>query len=57
MIEGRYPGFDHEIRAEGQRIASTLDAGLRWWNEGWADWRPDPGWPIPTLAERWDTYR
>lgn len=21
---------------------------------GWEDWRPDPGWPLPSLPEGWD---
>lgn len=53
--EGRYPGFDHEIRAEGQRLAAALDAGERWWDDSWATWRPDPAWSIPTLPAGWDT--
>jgi len=53
VLEGRYPGFDDEIRAEGKRIAADLDAGRRWWDEGWANWRPDPSWAIPTLPATW----
>ncbi|MEV0154484.1 hypothetical protein AB0H57_12195 [Micromonospora sp. NPDC050686] len=41
------------IRAEGDRIAALLDAGKRWWAESWADWRPDPAWPVPGLPAGW----
>jgi Protein of unknown function (DUF402) len=53
VLEGRYPGFDDEIRAEGKRIAADLDAGRRWWDESWSDWRPDPSWAIPALPADW----
>ncbi|MFI9640691.1 hypothetical protein ACIG87_11590 [Micromonospora sp. NPDC051925] len=43
------------IRAEGDRIADLLDAGQRWWDTGWADWRPDPSWPVPRLPAGWDS--
>lgn len=26
------------------------------WPTGWEDWRPDPGWPIPSLPAGWDVY-
>ncbi|MEU7959265.1 hypothetical protein [Micromonospora humida] len=41
------------IRAEGDRIAALLDAGQRWWDAGWAHWRPDPSWPVPQLPPGW----
>jgi Protein of unknown function (DUF402) len=37
------------IRSEGDRIASDLDAGRRWWSDGWAVWEPEPAWPVPAL--------
>lgn len=42
------------IRAEGDRLAVELDAGRRWWGDEWKAWRPDPGWPVPELPERWE---
>ena len=42
LVEGRYPGMAEAIRAEGDRIAELLDRGRRWWDVGWANWRPDP---------------
>lgn len=53
LVEGRYPGRAAAIRAEGQRIAALLDAGHRWWDEGWASWRPDPAWLPPSLPSDW----
>jgi len=41
------------IRAEGERIAAELDAGRRWWDDAWADWRPDPAWPVPAFPQGW----
>ncbi|MHB8470237.1 MAG: DUF402 domain-containing protein [Gaiellaceae bacterium] len=50
--DGRFtPEQVAEIRREGRRIAGELDAGRRWWDEGWADWAPDPGWPTPSFPE------
>lgn len=51
---GRWtPAEVAEIRAEGRRVARLLDQGERWWSDGWADWRPDPDWPHPTLSHDW----
>ena len=49
----RYPRRMAEIQAEGDRIAALLDAGERWWDEGWRDWRPDPAWTVPALGTTW----
>ncbi|HEY2327776.1 MAG TPA: hypothetical protein VGH52_09855, partial [Gaiellaceae bacterium] len=39
--EGRFsPEQVKAIRAEGRRIARELDAGRRWWDDGWANWSP-----------------
>jgi hypothetical protein len=54
VAEGRYPGFDDEIRAEARRIAAALDAGQRWWDEAWSVWEPDPSWTVPTLPDGWE---
>ena len=43
-----------EIRAEATRIGGLLDEGCRWWSDEWADWRPEPEWPQPTLPSDWD---
>jgi hypothetical protein len=53
--DGRFtPGEAAAIRAEGERVAARLDRGERWWDERWASWEPDPGWPIPELLPGWD---
>ena len=41
------------IRAEAARVVDFLDAGSRWWGDEWAAWKPDPGWPEPTLPSHW----
>lgn len=43
-----------EIRAEGARIATELEAGRRWWSDGWASWEPDPDEIVPELPGDWD---
>ena len=46
--EGRFTADQvDEIRSLGRRIAAELDAGHRWWDETWAEWKPDPAWPTP----------
>jgi len=42
------------IRAEGARIAAELEAGRRWWSEGWAGWQPDPAWHGGDLPKGWE---
>jgi hypothetical protein len=53
--QGRYPGLEEAIRAEGRRVAAALDAGQRWWDEGWAQWTPQPAWAVPQLPPDWAT--
>jgi hypothetical protein len=46
--EGRYT--EEQVAAtwvEGRRVAAELDAGCHWWDDAWANWRPDPAWPHP----------
>ena len=53
--KGRWtPAEVEAIRAEGDRIAAELDAGRRWWDEGWADWRPEPSWTAEPLPPGWE---
>jgi hypothetical protein len=43
--EGRFTMPQVEaIRAEGDRVAALLDAGVRWWDDAWSSWTPDEGW-------------
>lgn len=52
--DGRFaPVEAAAIRNEGARVAAELDAGRRWWDEAWADWTPEPAWPVPGLREDW----
>jgi hypothetical protein len=53
--ELRYPGRVAAIQAEGDRVAKLLDAGERWWDEGWAHWLPDQSWQVPTLPSHWES--
>jgi hypothetical protein len=38
------------VRAESEQVIASLDRLLP---TGWEDWRPDPGWSLPALPERW----
>jgi hypothetical protein len=39
--EGRFTQDQADaFRAEADRITVELDAGRRWWDDAWADWRP-----------------
>jgi hypothetical protein len=43
--EGRFTAEQaEEFRAEGRRVVELVERGLNWWDDAWAEWRPDPGW-------------
>jgi len=37
------------IRTNGERVLASPP-----WPTGWEDWRPDPGWQVPSLPPGWD---
>jgi hypothetical protein len=41
------------IRAEGERVVRDLEARAWPFNEPWPEWRPDPAWPVPRIADYW----
>jgi uncharacterized protein len=41
-------------RAAGVALAAAHD-GASPFSDGWDRWRPDPGWPVPSLPAGWDT--
>lgn len=43
-----------EIRSVGDELGTTLDRGERWWDERWAEFRPDGSWHAPSWPEGWD---
>lgn len=50
--EGRYtPAQVAAARAEAKRVVRTIDAGRRWWDDAWAEWKPDPAWPTPQFPD------
>jgi hypothetical protein len=54
--EGRFtPAEAKAIRADGARVAAELEAGRRWWSDGWAAWEPDPEWEPAPLPDGWET--
>jgi hypothetical protein len=42
------------IRAEAERFLYDIRTNGPWWDEAWADWRPDPLWPVPRLPPGWE---
>jgi len=43
-----------DFRAWGGRAVDHLFSGEPPFDRDWADWRPDPGWPVPELPDGWD---
>ena len=31
-----------------------IDSARTWWDQAWSTWEPDPGWPTPSLPDRWE---
>jgi hypothetical protein len=42
------------IRDEGLRVARRAERNQPRFSESWVSWRPDPGWPPPTLPDDWE---
>jgi hypothetical protein len=42
------------IRKAGLAAVDTIRAWAAPFSDGWQDWRPDPGWPVPVLPPDWD---
>jgi hypothetical protein len=56
IAEGRFTADEAgAIRADAALFAAELDAGRRWWDDGWRDWKPDPSWEAPRLPQGWKT--
>jgi hypothetical protein len=47
------PDKAREIRAEGERVIQQIENREWPFNEPWPDWRPDPVWPVPQIADYW----
>jgi hypothetical protein len=55
--EGKYsPELAERVRRQGKEIEAMLTAGTTWWDPVWADFTPDPDWPVPTLPTGWEDY-
>ena len=39
------------VRTEGESVIAALGAGAPPFDEPWGQWRPDPGWSIPSFPE------
>ncbi|MFD4988591.1 DUF402 domain-containing protein [Streptomyces sp. NPDC058374] len=42
------------VREAGARAVERITAWEAPFSGGWPEWRPDPGWPVPTLPDDWD---
>ncbi|MFE1549783.1 DUF402 domain-containing protein [Streptomyces sp. NPDC058718] len=42
------------VRAAGRRAVEQIHSWGSPFADGWEDWRPDPGWPVPQLPGDWD---
>jgi RimJ/RimL family protein N-acetyltransferase len=43
-----------EIRRWGESAARAVEAAAWPLDSSWADWQPDPAWPLPELQPGWD---
>ena len=44
------------FRAEGERIAANMEAGVFPFDRDWSGWRPDPAWVAPVLPDGWEYF-
>jgi len=44
------------IESLGGELTSRLQAGERWWDDGWAHWTPDASWHNTALPSGWADY-
>lgn len=42
------------VRAEGERVVERIRNRASPFSDGWENWVPDPGWPVPSLPLGWD---
>jgi hypothetical protein len=55
--QGKYSADLAEgVRRQGKEIETMLTSGSTWWDQDWANWQPDPDWPVPTLPPGWEDY-
>jgi hypothetical protein len=55
QMAGRFTGEESAaIRAEGQRVADSIERWAPPFSDGWEGFRPDPAWPVPQLPAGWD---
>jgi hypothetical protein len=54
VAEGRFsPQLVEWIVSLGHDLTAELEAGRRWWDDRWVDWRPEAGWDRPSLPAQW----
>lgn len=55
VADGRFSSAEAEaIRVEATRLESELTARGPWWDDGWAEWQPPPGWTAAGLPTGWE---
>ena len=53
--QGRFTAAEAAaIRFEAGRLEAELAGEGPWWDQAWATWTPDPGWPRPVLPAGWE---
>lgn len=48
------PAEARAIRDEGEKLARRIEAREWPFNEPWPEWRPEPSWPVPRIADYWE---
>ncbi|MCS0634495.1 DUF402 domain-containing protein [Streptomyces sp. LP05-1] len=48
------PARARRVRAAGEAALEVVRAWGSPFADGWERWRPDPGWPVPSLPADWD---
>lgn len=48
------PDDAEAIRQAGEEAVAAIETRAWPLDSGWADWRPDPSWPIPQLDPAWE---
>ena len=48
------PALAERLYAEGRAVAERHARGAWPFDSAWPSWRPEPSWPLPSLADGWD---
>jgi predicted RNA-binding protein associated with RNAse of E/G family len=45
---------ERAIRRDGAKMARQIEEVAWPFSGGWPDWRPEPAWPVPQIADHWE---